>query len=74
MKLTTRSLRSIIKEEISLLEGMAADEDKLKRAVIDALVALYFRHEFAPKDVAVDLAAEAQAQIDKINTNTGLRR
>lgn len=72
MKLTSRSLRAIIKEEIDLFEGMAADEDKLKRAVVDALVALYFRHEMTPEDVAIDLAAEAQLQIDKINA--GARR
>lgn len=70
MKLTTKLLKSIIKEEVRLFENSSADELKLKKNAIDSLIALYFRHDMSPEEVSKELAIEAQRQINDINTSS----
>lgn len=65
-KIIVKRIRQLVRE-VALAESMSADESKLKKTVVDALVSLYFRHEFVPADVVAELAASAQEQIDGIN-------
>lgn len=65
-KIIVKRIRQLVREVV-LAESMSADESKLKKTVVDALVSLYFRHEFVPADVVAELAASAQEQIDGIN-------
>lgn len=65
-KIIVKRIRQLVRE-VALAESISADEGKLKKTVVDALVSLYFRHEFIPADVVAELAASAQEQIDDIN-------
>lgn len=65
-KINVKRIRQLVREVV-MSESMAADENQLKKTVVDALVSLYFRHEFVPADVVAELATSAQKQIDDIN-------
>lgn len=54
-KITIKQLRSLIKE-VTLNESIATDEVEQKKKVVDALIALYYRHELIPSEIVVELA------------------
>lgn len=57
-KITIKQLRSLIKE-VTLNESIATDEVEQKKKVVDALIALYYRHELIPSEIVVELASAA---------------
>lgn len=68
-KITIKQIRQLVRE-VALNESMAADEAELKKKIVDALVALYYRHELEPAEIAIELAAESQKEIEEIKTRT----
>lgn len=68
-KITIKQLRSLIKE-VALNESIATDEAEQKKKVVDALIALYYRHELIPSEIVVELASTAQKEIDEIKQRT----
>ena len=68
-KITIKQIKNLVRE-IALTESIAADEVAQKKKVVDALVALYYRHELRPDEIATELAAEAQKEIDEISTRS----
>jgi hypothetical protein len=67
--ITIKQIRQLVRE-VALNESMAADEAEQKKKIVDSLVALYYRHELEPSEIAIELAAEAQKEIDEIKART----
>lgn len=68
-KIAIKQLKNLVRE-VALNESMATDEAEQKKKIIEALIALYYRHELIPSEISIELAAAAQKEIDQITSRT----
>lgn len=73
MKISASFIKKLVKEEL-IKESLAVDEKNLKDSIVQSLISLYFRHETKPEEAAKELAADAQSEINRINSRSPARR